>query len=76
MELNEIKKALYKQNPTAIISKITKSGLLYDTSVQTGGYAPFETWEEVSFLIPLEEIGDAVFRTGMEAKLLIRWIIQ
>jgi hypothetical protein len=65
MEKNEIKKALYKQNPEARIQFIRKGVAYY--------YADLEE-TRVHFQIPVEDMGDADFLNSMEGKLLIRWI--
>jgi len=76
MELNEIKKALYKQSPSAHFQKVTKSGLLYEACIRVDtdpNIAP--KIQIIYFLIPFEEIGDATFEENEPAKLLIRYII-
>lgn len=65
MEKNEIKKRLYKENPVAYLMNIRKDGVLYGTSF---GEQP------ILFLIPLGEVGEVIWETEMEAKLLIRWL--
>ena len=65
MEKNEIKKALYKENPMAVLHNVRKDGLFYTT-----GFGA----TLVSFLIPLGEIGEVIWEARMPAKLLIRWI--
>lgn len=72
MTLTEIKKQLYKLKPSADLIKITKSGILYISLI------PQETSrkEPVYFLVPLSEIGDAVFGEREKSELLIRYIIQ
>jgi hypothetical protein len=76
MELNEIKKALYKQKPTATFQRANKTGLFYEAiiSIPTGESFASRT-QYIYFLIPLEEIGDATFETEEESQLLIRYII-
>jgi len=69
MELNEIKKALYKQKPTATLVNISKNGLLYTCSIYEDKFI------SIDLLIPLTDLGDATFNNKMDAKLLIRWII-
>lgn len=76
MELNEVKKALYKQDPTAYFKKATKAGLLYDTVIaEPVAEHPSIRFNVINFLIPFEEIGDATFERDTVAKLLIRYII-
>lgn len=66
MELNEIKKSLYKENPKAKLVSINQHSLLYGTELEIN--------QVVSFIVPLSDIGDAKFYPEMEAKLLIRYI--
>lgn len=81
MELNEIKKALYKQSPDAIFQHATKDGLLYHVYLmddkQLDIWHPKETKEItlIQFIVPFNEIGDVKWGAKMEAKLLIRYII-
>jgi hypothetical protein len=65
MEKNEIKKGLYKENPTAYLIHVRGDGILYQTGITSG---------TVHFLIPLGEVGEVIWETEMEAKLLIRWL--
>lgn len=70
MEKNEVKKALYKQNPKAEFKFIRKGVAYYLTVVQSENYEPVE----IRFEIPVSDMGDADFELYMEAKYLIRWI--
>lgn len=70
METNEIKKALYKRNPVAEIISINKAGIRYITYVKLDG----GDVTPILFLIPFDDIGDAIFTSTMEAKFLIRYI--
>ena len=72
---NEIKKILYKQNPKAKFSYIRKGIVYYNTIIST------ENTEEklsesyqISFEIPVIDMGDADFFQEMDGKYLIRWI--
>ena len=67
MNLNEIKKALLKQKPQASLAYIRK-GLAYY-------YADLSEMR-VRFEIPVSDMGDADFGATMEAKLLLRWILN
>lgn len=67
MEKNEVKKALYKQNPKATFNFIRKGVAYYTTEIN-------ETFQ-IFFEIPVIDMGDADFESTMDAKLLIRWII-
>lgn len=71
MEKNEIKKALYKQNPTAVLDYIRKGKAYYNTIVEDVN----EGSVFIKFEIPVEDMGDADFWGAMESKLLQRWIM-
>lgn len=66
MELNEIKKRLYKENPTAELRFIGKGKVYYK--------AVINNIFNVYFKIPFAEMGDTTFELTMPAKHLIRWI--
>lgn len=82
MEKNEIKKLLYKQKPKAWFTNARKDGLLYQAilieSVTSDVWDSTDTVEVstrgISFLIPLQEIGEVVWEKEVDAKLLIRWL--
>jgi hypothetical protein len=74
MELNEIKKILYKEKPIAIFTHAVKDGLYYSVNLRHPTVRPQN--EFVVFLVPLFEIGDGEFLREMPAQLLIRYIIQ
>ena len=65
MNLTQIKKALYKEKPIAILKERTKAGLHYE-AVCTEGI--------VNFVVPYDEVGEDLFTATMESQLLIRWI--
>lgn len=69
MELNEIKKALYKENPHATLKHIRKGTAYYSSHVPSLD-------KVIQFEIPVEDMGDADFLAHMDSKLLIRWIVQ
>jgi hypothetical protein len=69
MEKNEVKKALYKQNPKATFRFIRKGFAYYRTEIREG-----QTFQ-IFFEIPVVDMGDADFESTMDAKLLIRWIV-
>lgn len=85
MELNEIKKALYKQNTNAHFVSARADGLFYQAIIITP-IPQLDIWEEradrevevetISFLVPLKEIGETVFEKTIPAKLLIRYIVK
>jgi hypothetical protein len=68
MEKNEIKKALYRQKPTAKLSMIRKSVAYYSTVLENS--------EVLQFEIPVSDMGDADLLLEMEGKLLIRWLVD
>ncbi len=65
MELNEIKKALYKQKPIANLWGVSGHANYYETSIGD---------HKVKFRVPISEMGDTKFEDQMPAQLLIRWI--
>lgn len=65
----EIKKALYKQKPRAIFSYFRKGVLHYSAELQDPLYFAF-------FEVPASDTGDADFHREMEAKHLIRYLIN
>lgn len=66
MELTEIKKALYKEKPTAIKLAQVDNTSLYKTVLNNG--------ETITFSVPHEEMGENKFSDNEPAQLLIRWI--
>lgn len=62
----EIKKALYKEKPTAQLKFIRKGVVYYYTQLSNGTF--------IDFQVPVDDMGDADFYTEMDAKLLNRWI--
>ena len=68
MNKNEIKKELYKQKPTAIFIMVRKSVAYYTTTLSNG--------EVVNFQVPCKDMGDADFMDVMDAKLLIRYLVE
>lgn len=67
---NEIKKALYRQKPTACLQGPMIEGFIkYEASVMIDGK---ET--KVRFTIHETDIPDSGFSEKMEAQLLIRWM--
>jgi hypothetical protein len=68
MELNEIKKSLYKENPPATLDMVRKGHAHFTTQLSNGVTLIFD--------VPLDDMGDATFFSTMDSKLLIRWICQ
>lgn len=71
MDKNEIKKALYKQNPNAALMYIRKGHAYYKAMIERDS-----NFNEVIFKVPVDDMGDADFLTLMQAKLLARWICE
>lgn len=67
MELNDIKKILYRGEYDARIINVRKDGILYETYDKEGN--------TFSFLVPLNELGEVIWERLMPAKLLIRYLI-
>jgi hypothetical protein len=76
MELNEIKKLLYKSNFLAKIENIRADGILYILEMIEHQGVDYESHNKIGFLIPLNEIGTVIWEKEMPAKLLIRYIIS
>lgn len=77
VELNEIKKLFYKQDPKATFEWAREDGLFYECilSIPVGeNHSP--KVEIVNFMVPLSEVKGATFQSKMPAKLLIRYIIK
>lgn len=72
MEKNDIKKALYRQNPIAEFKYIRKGKAYYNTVIQSNDSTATYS---VTFEVPVEDMGDADFHSEMESKLLQRWIM-
>ena len=69
MENNEIKKALYKQNPKAEFKFIRKEVAYYLAIIESESEPV-----EIRFEVPVSDMGDADFEYLMDSKYLIRWI--
>lgn len=69
MEKNEIKKALYRQKPTAHFVMARKTGLRYQAFLE-------EEMCTVSFEVPMFDMGSVDWYPEMNAQLLIRWLID
>ncbi len=68
MERNEIRKVLYKENPTAHFIKIRKGFAYYLTILSD--------MTKVEFEVPISDMGDADFTAEMESKFLQRYIVE
>lgn len=81
MEINEIKKLLYKTNPLAILYKI-QEGIAYYSAytieIERNSSGKEEDWVPmgINFQVPIIDMGHTSFYSKMPAKLLIRWIVK
>lgn len=71
METNDVKKALYRQNPEAQLIRVRRGKLYYSCSFIDESNVNWLTFE-----IPFADMGDADFLPIMPAKLLVRWLIN
>lgn len=67
MTSTEIKKALYKEKPTARIHEKHKYHWHYCAHLKNGGV--------VDFHVPISEMGDLHFGDAEQSQLLIRWLM-
>jgi hypothetical protein len=74
MDLNEIKKVLYKSNPVASLERIRK-GMAYYKCAVLDSSEDGTSYITVDFWVPVVDMGDADFLPEMDAKLLIRYIV-
>jgi hypothetical protein len=70
MTKEEIKKALYKQNPVANLIFIRKGVVYYEAPILDYG----DVSRSICFEVPVSDMGDADFLAKMQAKHLIRYI--
>lgn len=75
MTLNEIKKELYRQKPTAHLLYVRGGYIYYQSKLEINKEDEKEL-KTVFFNVPIGDIGDADFTPTMDAKLLNRWLIQ
>ena len=68
MTKNDIKKALYKQKPSAEF-RFIRIGVAYYKAYLDDG-------KRIEFQVPIEDMGTADFFPKMEAKHLNRWIVE
>ena len=71
MDLNSIKKELYKQKPKARFLGARKGTLHYIASIGKG-----PEHRSYFFHIPIGDMGEASFEPEMESKHLIRWLVM
>lgn len=72
MTNTQIKKALYKQKPTAKFDKIRIGIAYYSTMILDDNNEPFY----VNFEVPVNDMGEADYLPEMDAKLLNRYIVE
>lgn len=73
---DELKKLFYKKNTVALFKQLKKGNMYYFCSIPNeGNSSEDDEYQEVMFIIPIEEIGDATFTFDMPAKHLIRWMV-
>lgn len=68
MSSNEIKKYCYRNNPKAELSHIRKGVAVYQCLIGEG--------TPIAFEVPVDDMGEASFFPEMEAKLLLRWLVN
>lgn len=69
MTTNEIKRAIYKEKPEAILLYIKKNGIHYEAEIDFGPHP-------IVFRVPLYDLGDAEWKNRMPSQLLIRYLIN
>lgn len=70
MEINEIKKVLYKEKPIAR----TNVNLSHNGETVAKSYLATGSLGDHYFKVPLSEMGETPFEDEMPAQLLIRWL--
>lgn len=68
MNKNEIKKALYRQKPTATLTDYKGDYKHYVTQLEDKSI--------IEFHVPISDMGDAEFGSTMESHLLIRYLVE
>lgn len=77
MDINVIKKELYKQNPIAKIDYISEGKIYYKTIIKIDSIQESLPHDllYLFFCIPMEETKGTRFNSEEPAKLLIRWLV-
>jgi hypothetical protein len=73
VELNDIKKLLYREKPKANLSYIRK-GVAHYEAVVTGESIGSARITTIRFEVKVDDMGDADFLPTMDAQLLVRYI--
>jgi hypothetical protein len=69
MKTDDIKKAIYKEKPIAILRYIKKTGILYEAEIEFGPHP-------VLFQVPISDLGEAEWKIRMPSQLLLRYLIH
>lgn len=73
MNISEVKKRLYKENPVASLTTIKKGIIHYMAALpDTTDHGA----DVIYFDVPVSDIGDAEFKAQMDSKHLNRWIVD
>lgn len=75
MEKNEIKKALYKEKPTA---KLEGGRVYYHGELGRSDYSIYTTNTSLgrhTFIVKHDDMGEGLFEEEVPAQLLIRWLV-
>lgn len=72
--LNEVKKLLYKEKPSAILSEIREGIAYYSAHISTRSESDELIEIIVDFKVPVSDMGNASFRVSMESQHLLRWL--
>lgn len=76
MDLNTIKKELYKQKRDAKFVEVNKSGMRYVVTIADQSGPTIARYVPIGFFIPISDIGDATFEAVMPSHLLIRYLVM
>lgn len=76
MNLNEIKKALYKEKPIAKEIDNGRSGIRGSSAITMSRYRAKTSLGDIDFCVPHHEMGEKNFEKEIPAQLLIRWIVN
>lgn len=74
MDTNEVKKALYRERPTAQFRQFINGVAHYRAIIDRG--PNFNADVMVLFEVPVDDMGTTIFDRDMPAQLLIRWLVK